>query len=145
MRSLRLRLCHIECSACSCLRLRRNENQALAAIKESTDIKDNYLLWSVKDCRVNDIAAIFRRTKERLEIARQMQGNASTHPLATEFCFVDAEHDKVKGLKTINVSVHHPLLKEMVTIASTDCLTESTETLCEFWQQLNAVSMSFFR
>ena len=117
--------------------------EALAAIKESTDIKDNYLLWSVRDCRVNDITAMFRSNKKRLEIARQMQRNASTHPLATEFCFVDAEHDKVKGLKRINSSVHHLLLKEMVTIANMDCLTESTETLCEFWQQLNAVSMSF--
>ena len=88
---------------------------------------------------------MFRSNKKRLEIASQMQRNASTHPLATEFCFVDAEHDKVKGLKTNNLSVQHPLLKEIVTIASMDCLTESTETLCEFWQQLNAVSMSFVR
>ena len=119
--------------------------EALAAIKESTDVKDKYLLWSVGDCRVNDITAIFRSNKKRLEIARQMQRNASTHPLATEFCFVDAEHDKVKGLQTINLWVQHPLLKEMVTIESMDCLTESTETFCEFWQQLNAVSMSFVR
>ena len=86
-----------------------------------------------------------RSNKKRLEIASQMQRNASTHPLATEFCFVDAEHDKVKGLKTNNLSVQHPLLKGIVTIASMDCLNESTETLCEFWQQLNAVSMSFVR
>ena len=82
--------------------------EALEPIKDSTDIKHKYLLWSVKDCRVNDITAIFRSSKERLEIARQMRRNASTHPLATEFCFVDAEHDKVKGLKTINLSVHYP-------------------------------------
>ena len=102
--------------------------EALAVIKESTDIKDKYFLWSARDCRVNDITAIFRSNKKRLEIASQMQRNASTHPLATEFCFVDAEHHKVKGLKTINVSVQYPLLKEMVTIARMDCLTESTET-----------------
>ena len=114
--------------------------EALAAIKESTDLKDKYLLWCVKDCRVADITAVFRSSKERLEIAKQMQRNESTHPLASEFCFLDAEHDKVKGLKTINLSVQHPLLKEIVTIASMDCLTESTETLCEFWKQINSVS-----
>ena len=37
--------------------------QALAAIKESTDVKDKYLLWSVKDYRVNDITAMFRITR----------------------------------------------------------------------------------
>ncbi|CAB4028517.1 Transposon Tf2-6 poly, partial [Paramuricea clavata] len=112
--------------------------EALATIKESTDLKDKYLLWSVKDGRVADITAVFRSSEERLEIANQMQRNGSTHPLANEFCFLDAEHDKVKGLKTINLSVQHPLLKEMVTIASMDCLTESTETLSEFWKQLNS-------
>ena len=119
--------------------------EALAAIKQSTDVKDKYLLWSVRNCRVDGITAMFRSNKKRLEIASQMQRNASDHPLATEFCFVDAEYHKVKDLKTINVSVQQPLLKEMVTMASMDCLTESTETLCEFWQQLNAVSMSFVR
>jgi hypothetical protein len=84
-------------------------------------------------------SAVFRTSKERLEIAMQMQrGNG--HPLGEEFCFIDAEHDKVKGMKTINLFVQHPVLKECVTIASLDCASESTETLCEFWRQLNNVS-----
>ena len=110
--------------------------EALTKIKESTDIKDT-------DCRVADITAVLRTSKERLEIAVQMQRNKSSHPLASEFCFLDAEHDKVKGMKTINLSVQHTVLKECVTIASMDCLTESTETLCEFWKQLNSVSNAF--
>jgi hypothetical protein len=115
--------------------------EALATIKESTDLKDKYLMWSVKDGRVADITAMFRSSEERLEIAKQMQRNESTHPLANEFCFLDAEHEKVKGLKTINLSVQHPLLKQMVTIVSMDWLTESTETHSEFWKQLNSVNM----
>jgi hypothetical protein len=114
--------------------------EVLAAIKEASDVKDKYLLWSVKDCTVADITAVFRSSTERLEITKQMQRNESEHPLSSEFCFLDAEHDKVKGLKTINLSVQHPLLKECVTIASMNCLTESTESLCEFWKQLNSVS-----
>ena len=89
---------------------------------------------------------MFRSNKKRPEIARQMRRNASTHPLAPEFAFVDAEHDKVKGLKTINLSVQNPLLKKMLTFASMDCLFASQSPLRrEFWQQLNAVSMSFVR
>jgi len=114
--------------------------EVLAAIKESSDAVDKYLLWSVKDGRVADITAAFRSSKERMEVCKQMQRNASSNLLAGEFCFLDAEHDKVKGMKTINLSVQHPLLKECLTIASMDCLTESTETLSEFWKQLNAVS-----
>lgn len=44
------------------------------------------------------------------------------------------------GMKTINLSVQHPTIKEMVTIASMDFEQENTETLCEFWRQLNEVS-----
>lgn len=116
--------------------------EALATIREGSDAEDKYYLWSVKDRRVADMTAVFRTSRDRLEIARQMQRNVSEHPLSKEYCFLDAEHDKVKGMKTINLSVQHPLLKEMVTIASMDCLTESIETLCEFWKQLNSVSIN---
>lgn len=33
------------------------------------------------------------------------------------------------GMKTINLSVQHPTIKEMVTIASMDCEQENTGTL----------------
>jgi len=117
--------------------------EALAKIKESSDVIDKYLLWSVKDGRVSDITAVFRSSKERLEIASQMQ-RGNSHPLGSEYCFLDAEHNKVKGMKTINLSVQHPVLKECVTIASMDCMMESTETLCEFWNQLNSVSILYY-
>ena len=42
-------------------------------------------------------------------------------------------------MKTINLSVQHPV--ECVTLASLDCMTESTETLCTFWRELNSVSV----
>lgn len=44
-------------------------------------------------------------------------------------------------MKTINLSIQHPVLKECVTLASLDCMTESTETLCKFWKELNSVSI----
>ena len=46
--------------------------EASAAVNESTDIKNKYILWCVKDFRVNYIPAIFQSSKERQEIARQM-------------------------------------------------------------------------
>ena len=98
--------------------------EALAKIKESTDIEDKHLLWSVKYCRVGDITAVFCTSKEGLEIAVQMRRNKSSDPLASEFCFLDAEDDKVKGMKIINLSVQHPVLKKCVTIASMDCLID---------------------
>ena len=111
---------------------------ALAKIKEATDKYDPYLLWKVKDGRLDGSTIVFRTSKEKLEIAVQMQ-LGSQHSLEEEDCFLDAEHDRVKGMKTINLSVLHPTIKEIVTIASMECETESTETLCDFWKCLNEV------
>ena len=115
--------------------------EAIAKIKEESDKHDKYLLWAVQDGRLskNKMTYVFRTSKERIEIAALMQ-QGGEHPLAKEFSYVDAEHDKVLGMKTINLSVQHPTLKEMVTLASMDCETESTETLCAFWGHLNDVS-----
>lgn len=118
--------------------------EALAKIKESSDRIDKYLLWSVEDGRVSQskLTAVFRSSKERIQIASQMQ-RGDIHPLGSEYCFLDAEHNKVKDMKTINLTVQHPVLKECVIIASMDCMTESTQTLCKFWRELNNVSDEF--
>lgn len=115
--------------------------EALAKIKEASDMQDKFLLWKVQDGRLceSKMTVVFRSSKERVKTAVLMQ-RGGNHPLAEECCFLDAEHDKVIGMKTINLSVEHPTLKEMVTLASMDCESESTETLCEFWHQLNEVS-----
>ena len=47
----------------------------------------------------------------------------------------------VQKMKTINLSVEHPALKDFVTSASMDCQSESTKTLSEFWLQVNSVSV----
>ena len=86
---------------------------ALAKIKESSDAVDKFFLWDVKVSSIADITAVFRSSKER----------------------VDAEHHRVKGMTTINLSVQHPVLKECVTIASMDCIS----ALFEFWKKLNNV------
>lgn len=82
------------------------------------------------------IIIVLRMSREKLEIAVQMKmGNQ--HSLEEENCFVDAEHDRMKGMKNINLSVLHLTIKEIVSIASMECETESTETLCNFWKCLN--------
>ncbi|XP_015760735.1 PREDICTED: uncharacterized protein LOC107339901 isoform X3 [Acropora digitifera] len=81
---------------------------------------------------------VLRMSREKLEIAVQMK-MGSQHLLEEENCFLDAEHDRMKGMKNINLSVLHLTIKEIVTIASMECETESTETLCDFWKCLNEV------
>ncbi|KAJ7380640.1 hypothetical protein OS493_007005 [Desmophyllum pertusum] len=46
-------------------------------------------------------------------------------------------------MKSINLSVEHLALKELVTLASMDCQSESTNTLSEFWSQVNNALREF--
>ena len=63
---------------------------ALAEIKEATDKYDPYLLWKVKDGRLDGSTIVFRRSRGKLEIAVQMQ-LGSQHSLEEEDCFLDAD------------------------------------------------------
>lgn len=104
---------------------------ALAKISEDIDKYHPYLVWKVRDGRLDG-----NNCKEKLEITVQIK-LGSQHSL--EDCFLDAEHDRVKSMKTKNLSVLHPTIKEIVTIASMECETESTETMCDYWKCLNEV------
>ena len=63
---------------------------ALTKIKEATDKYDPYLLWKVKDGRLDGSTIVFRTSREKLEIAVQMQ-LGSQHFLEEEGCFFDAD------------------------------------------------------
>ena len=63
---------------------------ALTKIKEATDKYDPYLLWKVKDGRLDGSTIVFRTSREKLEIAVQMQ-LGSQHSLEEEGCFFDAD------------------------------------------------------
>ena len=75
--------------------------EALAKIKDSSNKIDKYLSWSVSNRRVSQrqMMAVFDSSKERIKIISQMQ-RGGTHALENEHCFLDVEHDKVKGRKT---------------------------------------------
>ena len=107
---------------------------ATAKIKEESDKVDKYLLWKVVDGRFAEdgLTAIFRTSKEKLEILLQMQQGLDG-AIAKEYCFLDAEHDLCSGMKTINLTILHPTLREVTTVASMDCNEESTASLCRFW------------
>ena len=114
---------------------------AVATIKEAADKVDKYLIFNAEDGRLSggENTFVFRSSREKVEMMHQMQRNEGG-PLAEQFCFLDAEHDRVQKMKTINLSVEHQTLKELVTLASMDCQAESTKTLSEFWSQVNNVS-----
>lgn len=45
---------------------------------------------------------VFRFSKERIEIISQMY-RGDIYVFVNEYCFLDVEYDKVKGMKIINI------------------------------------------
>lgn len=115
---------------------------AIATIKKAADKVDKFLIFRAEDGRLSgsENTFVFRSSREKVEMMYQMQQGSGSF-LAEQYCFLDAEHDRVQKMKTINLSVEHPALKELVTLASMDCQSESTNTLSEFWSQVNSVSV----
>lgn len=115
---------------------------AIATIKEAADKVDKFLIFRAEDGSLSgsENTFVFRSSREKVEMMYQMQ-RGSGSSLAEQYCFLDAEHDRVQKMKTINLSVEHPALKDFVTLASMDCQSESTNTLSEFWSQVNSVSV----
>lgn len=95
---------------------------AKATIKEAADKVEKFLIFRAEDGRLSgsENTFVFRSNRERMEMMYQMQ-QGSGSSLAEQYCFLDAEHDRVQNMKTINLSVEHPALKELVTLASMDC------------------------
>ena len=96
---------------------------AIAKIKEQLDKVDKYLLWKVVDGRFAEdgLTTILLQMKQGLDGA-----------IPKEYCFLDAEHDLCSGMKTINLTILHPTLREVTTVASTDCNEESIASLYVF-------------
>lgn len=123
------------------LNQRGHSFDALAKIKEQSDKVDKYLLWKVIDGRFTEdgLTCVFRTSKEKLETILQMQQGLDG-PLSKEYCFLDAEHDLCSNMKTINLIILHPTIREVTTLASMDCNEESVTSLSRFWNLLNEVS-----
>ncbi len=117
---------------------------AIAKTKEQSDKVDKYLLWKVVDGHFAEdgLTCIFRTSKVKLEILSQMQ-HGLDGAIAKEYCFLDAEHDLSSSMKTINLTILHPTLRQVTTVASMDCDEESTTSLRRFWNLLNEVCISY--
>lgn len=115
---------------------------AIATIKEAADKVDKFLIFRAENGSLSgsENTFVFRSSREKVEMMYQMQ-RGSGSSLAEQYFFLDAKHYRVQKMKTIKLSVEHPALKDFVTLASMDCQSESTNTLSEFWSQVNSVSV----
>ena len=82
----------------------------------------------------NQIACI----RVQVQIARNMNIGSGHAFLEGEPCFFDGKAGKLKkNLKTLTLSMFHPLLCKQISLAVMDCESENTENVVIFWKVLN--------
>ena len=59
------------------------------------------------------------------------------HFLSSEFCFFDGKRKRCCGFVTLTASVHHPLLRKQVPLATMEAESEDQTNITLFWNLLN--------
>ena len=59
--------------------------------------------------------------------------------LHDQCCYADALHKRCPGYKTITLWVYHPLLRELLKLATMERTTEDSDAMVQFWSLFNEV------
>ena len=81
-------------------------------------------------------------SKQQLNLVLEREREGQGH-LRIEPCHVDGKHNRVTGYITISLVVYNPNLRQMMKIATMECLTESKVNVGLFWSYLNKALQKF--
>lgn len=118
---------------------------AVSEMKKKTDERDKYFIWKINNGQFNNgqPSFVFKMSKEKAQVCIQMHRDDSDHPLSKEYCFLDAVHSRCHGYKTLTLWVWHPVLNQLVNLATMECENESSGTIQLFWNTLNEVGSTY--
>lgn len=85
---------------------------------------------------------MFKTSKQQLNLALETDREGQGH-LRVEPCHVDGKYNRVTGYITISLVVYNPNLRQMMKIATMECLTESKANVGLFWSYLNKALQEF--
>ena len=112
-----------------------HSNDAVMQYKEKVEkvLQDPFLIYRV-DC---ERRVVFKTSKVQLQLALEMDRESEGH-LKVEPSHVDGKHNRATGYITISLVIYDTNLREMTTIATMECLSESKENGGLFWTYLNS-------
>eukprot|EP00112_Aurelia_sp_Birch-Aquarium-sp1_P024285 Seg7615.1 transcript_id=Seg7615.1/GoldUCD/mRNA.D3Y31 product="hypothetical protein" protein_id=Seg7615.1/GoldUCD/D3Y31 len=112
----------------------------LRDFKQHCDKRDIFYIYKISSRELNPSQPnfVFKTSKTKLQIARNMNIGSGHAFLEGEPCFFDGKAGKLrKNLKTLTLSMFHPLLCKQIPLAVMDCESENTENVVIFWKVLN--------
>ena len=116
--------------------------EAVANLRKKISSKDPYFIWKLNDENHNgELTFVFKMSKCQAEIALAMDPSKGGY-LSEEYCHGDGTFKRCKGYTTLGLHVYHPLLRNLVRIASMQTPKgsgESKECWEMFFRMLNEV------
>ena len=112
----------------------------LRDFKKHCDKRDKFYVYKInsRELNPNEPNYVFKTSKTKVKIAMSMCQGSGHEFLEDEPCFFDGKSLKLrKGLKTLTLSVYHPLLRKQLPLAIMDCEAEDTQNITIFWNLLN--------
>jgi hypothetical protein len=125
----------------------RNSFESIAKLKEYTDVKDEYLVYSMNAPGMNaGVPYVFKSSKMMAELAIQMdkKNQSEGKEQVLEEVFFDGTHNRVYGFKTLTMWTMHSASRSLVNLASMECKAEDTECISLFFKLFNDILTKVF-
>lgn len=113
--------------------------EALAEFKAFCDKRDPFLVYKMNDERHNkEPSFVFKTSRFQADLGVAMDRDGDGL-LSSQYCFVDAKHNRCNGFKTITLWVYHPMIRKLVKLATMETRKEDTDAMVKFWSNWNEV------
>ena len=136
----RKKIANLKQSATKKLYESQDDFVALRDFKKYCGNKDKLFMYKINSSELNpnEPNYLFKTSTTKMRMAlSKCQGSRHAY-LEDEPCFFDGKSMKLrKGLKTLTLSVYHPLYKKQIPLAIMDCQQENTENVVIFWKLVN--------
>ena len=117
-----------------------NSFDALAVVKRSTDKKDPYYIYKIRNGLMsNETDYVFKSSRVAAQLALDMDIDGCQNPMQQENAYFDTGHSRVHGFLTICLWVVHPALAKIVNLASMEIRSESMDDVATFFTLFNLV------
>ena len=133
-------IANLKKSASSEVSTNKDDFLCLRDFKQHCDKRDIFYIYKINSRELNPSQPnfVFKTSKTKLQIARNMNIGSGHALLEGEPSFFDGKAGKLrKNLKTLTLSMFHPLLCKQIPLAVMDCESENTENVVIFWKVLN--------
>ena len=110
---------------------------AISAFKKKCDDYDKYLIYRFNSEIMNNgqPTYVFKSSRKMAELAIEMDRHRNGS--CKEYAYVDAKHDRVKGMKSLTVWMFHPQQRRMFCLAVMEVMEENGPNITLLWEIFN--------